>query len=404
MTTTNELVRRAAMAPIAYVHGQPVYPIKGSRRGGYSTQGDVLVNQTADGVDLNEVWGEREAALAIYNSHVQTLVAHLTYNTDRVSDLEPQSLTGAKFEEASEFGISQSARTGAEFERMSYDFRDYDVRVASTWKFLRDADSRQVAAQFQNVIDGDREHLNKRVMWQITRNTARTVEDPLSGAVHTVFPLYNGDSMVPPTYMGQEFTAPHDHFFVTEGALDASDIENALITHVMHHGFGDVTGSQLLLLAHPTQSGVIQTFRAGQANADGTTSKYDFIPSTAAPAYLTAETIVGERPPGEFNGLRIQGSLGPAWLVESRFVPEGYVICVATGGPGSDFNPVAFREHANPLYRGLRQIPGGSRYPLVDSFFARGFGVGTRRRGAAAVVQVTASTVTTYTPPTFDLP
>ena len=45
-------------------------------------------------------------------------------------------------------------------------------------------------------------------------------------------------------------------------------------------------------------------------------------------------------------------------------------------------------------------IPGrNQRYPLQDSFFARGFGTGVRHRGAAAVLQVT--TDSTYTPPTL---
>ena len=38
------------------------------------------------------------------------------------------------------------------------------------------------------------------------------------------------------------------------------------------------------------------------------------------------------------------------------------------------------------------------KYPLVDSFYQRTFGVGTRHRGAACVVQVKASG--SYTAPT----
>lgn len=45
----------------------------------------------------------------------------------------------------------------------------------------------------------------------------------------------------------------------------------------------------------------------------------------------------------------------------------------------------------NPSYQGLRHIPGRGPYPVVDSMFARGFGVGVRHRGAAAVCQIKAS-------------
>ena len=77
---------------------------------------------------------------------------------------------------------------------------------------------------------------------------------------------------------------------------------------------------------------------------------------------------------------------------------RGYAALVATGGPNNDSNPVGFREHINPAYQGLRHIPGQGPYPLMDSFFARGFGVGTRHRGAAVVCQITENA--SYTAPT----
>ncbi|WP_068433325.1 hypothetical protein [Piscicoccus intestinalis] len=73
---------------------------------------------------------------------------------------------------------------------------------------------------------------------------------------------------------------------------------------------------------------------------------------------------------------------------------------MATSGANSDRNPLAFRQHVRREYQGLRQIPGpNGQYPLAESYYSRGFGVGVRHRGAAAVMQVTAST--TYTPPSL---
>jgi hypothetical protein len=49
--------------------------------------------------------------------------------------------------------------------------------------------------------------------------------------------------------------------------------------------------------------------------------------------------------------------------------------------------------------QGLRLVKGANPdYPLIDSFYNRGFGTGVRQRGGAAVMQITASG--TYTPPT----
>jgi hypothetical protein len=108
---------------------------------------------------------------------------------------------------------------------------------------------------------------------------------------------------------------------------------------------------------------------------------------------------VGAIPPTDFAGLQVLDSYGDAWLIQSHYVPSGYVIVAATGGLDSDMNPVGFREHPNVAYQGLRHIPGRGPYPLVDPFYARSFGVGTRHRGAAVVMQVT--TNANYTAPTI---
>jgi hypothetical protein len=55
-------------------------------------------------------------------------------------------------------------------------------------------------------------------------------------------------------------------------------------------------------------------------------------------------------------------------------------------------------QQINAAYQGLRHIPGHwNGYPLQDSFFARGFGVGVRHRSAAVVCQITSSN--SYTAP-----
>jgi hypothetical protein len=141
-------------------------------------------------------------------------------------------------------------------------------------------------------------------------------------------------------------------------------------------------------------------WRAGEEYATGKKPKWDFVPSAAQPAYFTTEHLVGAIPPTDFNGLQVLGSYGDAWLIESHYVPSGYVIVAATGGLDSDMNPVGFREHVNTAYHGLRHIPGRGPYRLQDSFYARGFGVGVRHRGAAVAMQVTENA--SYTPPTIE--
>jgi hypothetical protein len=190
--------------------------------------------------------------------------------------------------------------------------------------------------------------------------------------------------------------------FLTSGSttVDSADIEY-MIHHVTEHGYGriGVYGGQLLVFMHPdgfSTSG-ISAWRAGVDYGGNSTPKWDFIPSSIQPAFMTIEHVVGAVPPPDFNGLKVQGAYGDAWFVETNYMPSGYVIRVATGGAESDMSPVGFRQHENAAYQGLRHIPGPGPYPLQDSFYARGFGVGVRHRGAAVALQVTMNV--SYTPP-----
>lgn len=397
--------------PFAYlrVRGQDgqellrlVYPLAGAERG-YHTEGDIVprVTTTADGTDLNDVWNDFQRTLDQWNDHRRTIMRHLSFRTTVSFDTVAQTTGGEKFEEASEFGVPKALRVPGEVLELGYSFKDYDAATRFTWKFLRDASIRQVEAIHNRVLEGDNRQISESVLWRMFDPTQGTTTDNGSGAAgHPIYGLFSGDGLVPPPFMGKTFTGSHTHYMTTQGALDAADVED-LINHVTEHGYGQTPGSQLLLFAHPDQGAIVQKIRAGAATAEaGRVATWDFIPSAGAPAYLTDQTIVGERAPGEHDGLKIAGSYGPAWLTESRFVPAGYVLLVASGGPDSDLNPVGFREHANVLYQGLRLIPGvNQRYPLIDGFYSRGYGTGVRHRGAAAVMQVTATGVTTYTAP-----
>jgi hypothetical protein len=216
---------------------------------------------------------------------------------------------------------------------------------------------------------------------------------------HSVYGLWNGDGMVPPKHLGRTFDGAHTHYLTTTTTtLDPLHVE-AGIRHIAEHGYGSTRAARFLLLVHPNdvETSKITSWRAGVTFDTNKTPKFDFIPSSNAPARLTNERVEGAVPPPEYNGLEVTGSYGKALLIESYFIPAGWAAIVATGGPGGESNPVGFREHTNPACRGLRAIPGVGPYPLQESFLARSFGVGVRHRGAAVAIQITAGS--TYTPP-----
>lgn len=362
-----------------------LFAFGGDNATGYSSHGDVLVNQTIDGVDLNTIWDQAASAMQMWNKSRTSLAAVLSYPTTNVGDAIPQSIGGDHFEEASEFGEPTGLRAEPDALILGYDFRDFDLATRASWKFLRSATAQQVRSVIDRALEAD----NRLVTGTILRRLFDPAET-INEVGHKCYGLYNSDGVVPPKFAGQSFSGSATHYLTSgQSAIDPGDLTDP-IALVRSKGFGVSPTSKLLILANPLQGEVIASFRAG-VETNGVESKFDFIPAKNAPAYLTPNDIVGEQAPGEWSNLTISGSYGPAWLVESHYLPIGYIAVVATGGPNSSMNPIGFRQHQNVAYQGLRMIPGAGPYPLVDSYFQRSFGVGTRFRGAACVVQIKAS-------------
>jgi hypothetical protein len=77
------------------------------------------------------------------------------------------------------------------------------------------------------------------------------------------------------------------------------------INHVKEHGYGSTQSARFLLLVHPNdlESSKLTSWRAGVTFDTNKTPKYDFIPSSNAPARLTSERVEGAAPPPDNNGL-----------------------------------------------------------------------------------------------------
>lgn len=349
---------------------------------GISTGGDV-VKATVDGVDTNAIWQEFIATLNERNTARDNLLSFLGYRTTAVGDQVAQTTDVDDFEEASEFGVPKSLRAPGTFLTLGFNFKWFDAATRFTWKFLMDADRGQVEAVHNAALEADNRLVFKACMGALFNPANRTNDEGL-----TVFGLYNADSTIPPEHAGVTFDGTHDHYLVSGAAtLDGNDILD-VTRHVQHHGHGDVArGGRVVVFMNPAEAEVARSITRGA------TSAVDFIPSTDAPAFLTDQTIVGDRAPASLGRIPIFGSLGSAWLSESALIPAGYIVAVAVYAGGNDQrNVLAIREHVRADARGLRQIPGGNgSYPLQDSYYSRGFGTGIRQRGGAAVMQIKAA-------------
>ena len=361
---------------------------------GYNTEGD-LVYVTNDGVDLNSLWDEAQQAVSVWNQHRGRLVDLLTYQVTNEIETVPQ-VGEATFEEASEFGEPEAARVKLGIFQMGFDFKDYDVATRFTWKFLRDADARHVRAVNNAILAADEKLVFRKVMEAIFDNRVRSAD--IRNNNYTVYPLYNGtDGVVPPSYRENTFTNTHSHYLASGNALiDSGDLENA-VEHIEEHGYSIANGTTFIHLMNRNQIKEVRKFKMGVANNNTVVANYDFIPSGNMPTQMTDGPLglLGNLPPDVYKGLRVSGSYGDALIIEEPFMPDKYFVTIGSGGAGNLANLVGFREHRNPIYRGLRMLPGRDQgYPLVESYYSRGFGTGIRQRAGATVTQITSGSYT----------
>lgn len=363
---------------------------------GYNSSADVLT-QTADGRDLNEIWNEFQQTVALQNAERQRIIDLLTFTVTNVIEDVPQFGTDGGFEEASEYGVPQSDRVTEEILSLGYGFKWYDRAVRYTWRYLSEATAAQVEAHHQSILEKDNQNVFKRVMETLFRSTNKTAT--IKGQNYTVYTFWNGDGTVPPAYKANTFDGTHTHFRTSGAAVVAPGDLDEIIDDFKAHGYGAENGTTMFVLANTTEVNTIRGFRFDNG------ARYDFIPAQGQPGLLLPASSGGDlqvlgagQAPSTFRGMNVAGSYGPLLVLEEEYVPAGYLVALVSGGPSNIQNPIGFREHSNTSLRGLKLVKGRDNdYPLIDSYYTRGFGTGVRQRGAGLVMQITANAA--YAPP-----
>jgi hypothetical protein len=361
---------------------------------GYNAESDV-VRFTADGRPLNDIWSVFQQAVAFRNNQRQTIIDFLTATVTNAIEDVPQFGAVDAFEVASEYGVPKSMRVAATTFSMGFPFEWYDARGAFTWKYLIEATAAQVESVGNAILEADNVLVFTEVMRQLFNNVNRTAT--INKQNYTVFALYNNDGTVPPPYRSTTFLNTHTHYFQSAGGAVTSPDLDQLQGSLTEHGYNSANGADLVLMVNTAQGDVIRNFRSV---ANGGTAKYDFIPAQGTPRLLLPTTFINDptttRPPATLRGMTVIGAYGEFTIVQEDYIPAGYMVAFATGGSESLVNPLGIREHAQDQYRGLRLVKGRDNdYPLQDSFWQRGFGVGVRQRGSASVMRIGGA----YTPP-----
>jgi hypothetical protein len=394
--------------------GMEAYPLKalglipgiGGGDRGFNAQGDV-VTETLDGVSLNDLWKDYQDMLASFNAKRDVLLNFLTWRTTKAKE-DDINRNGAlvDFEESTEYGEPVGVRPRIpDAQSLGYTMKWYDVAARFTWQFLANADSTQVDTIADQVAEADNRLVFQKVMTTVFNPVRRMNKEGL-----TVFPFYSGAAGdLPPAVGSTTFADSHQHYVTTNSATLTPAHLEALQTLVTEHGYNKANGYQLIALINDgdTTENRIRQFRSIantlDGNANATHGNFDFVPAAGtSPLLLPTDVRLSDngvvRPPSSIGGMDVVGAYGEMVFVKNAFIPAGYIVLFVTGGELNILNPVAIREHPNAGLRGLRLVKGKTPdYPLIDSFWNRGFGTGVRRRGAGAVMQIVASA--SYTAP-----
>ena len=351
---------------------------------GYNASADVLT-QTVDGRDLNDIWTEFQQVVALQNAERQRIVDLLTFPVTTVIEDVPQFGT-EDFEEASEYGVPVGVRPEADVLSLGYTFKWYDIANRFTWQFLAEATAQRVEAIHQQVLDADNRKLFSEIMRTLFRADNRNAT--IKGQNYNVYTFWNGDGTVPPAYKANTFDGAHTHFRVSGGATIVSEDLDEITDDFKSHGYGSENGSTMFVMLNVTEANTVRSFRTALGD------RYDFIPAVGQPGlFLPAnQELFGSQVGSTFRGLNVIGSYGPLLIIEEDYVPPAYVVALVSGGEANIQNPIGLREHANAGLRGLRLVKGRDNdYPLIDSYYVRGFGTGVRQRGAGMVMQIKAA-------------
>jgi hypothetical protein len=320
---------------------------------------------TSDFIDPNELWRDYQDSLEDYNATSHGLVDLLTFRT---TDKTFSVLQGAyEFEDYADYTLPDSQDIS--YLELSVGIKDFDLRYAYTWARILESTASELDGRHSAALQADVRLLLKQVLRAALTKEGLTLQGVTSPA------FYNADGTVPPPVKNTTFSGSHTHYLASAGAsLVAGDLDR-IQDDLTHHGFE----TDLVLMANRAQTRTIKGF-AG------------FVPSQQETHDQKWINLVGEPYYGSYDRMAV---------LEEDWIPSGYLFGFsAQGGPGSQQNPIAFRESVNPAARGLILQRGTNpEYPLADSFYYRKFGVGVRQRGNGVALFITGGG--TYTSPTI---
>jgi hypothetical protein len=232
--------------------------------------------------------------------------------------------------------------------------------------------ARLTAGHMEADVRWMRDHILAALFYKSTTNPW-TFVDPLYGSL-SIYGLANGDSTVYSLATGASAASTDDHLIFD--ATLAADTFQTLYDE---------------LLEHPENGGDVIVFIPSNVKAT-VEAISTFYPIEDPDLRIgAASTVLAGRLNTATPGT-VLGKVEKCWVVEWKYLPDNYLIAVATEGERA----LAMREDPEASLRGFKLVAERDDHPWYERQFARRAGFGGWNRVNAAILKVAAS----YTVPT----
>ncbi|MCC5631704.1 hypothetical protein LC613_28720 [Nostoc sphaeroides CHAB 2801] len=262
-------------------------------------------------------------------------------------------------------------------------YSEFFTALTLTKRAVQLMTSEEVAAYVQSKLTSFQKSRFSSLRQALFSNTNRVVIDSINKYQTTSLPFYNSDvSVAAPPVNGYNFVAgdlQHYNAVASAGSPTLAEIRTKLIDKVRHHGFRQI---------------------------EIWVSDYDYSFENLA-GFVPAENQIGrnlEIQSGSANGERqrqlspfegLVGYISNTPIIKTPVAPVGYAVAIgADGGPNR--TPLLSRQPQVASLAGL-QTDVKSTFALENTIMSEGWGYAANHRGAAAVLQLNA---TSYTAPT----
>jgi len=332
---------------------------------GFNDTRDLVV--TTDGIPFIRLYDDITVALADYNRNSGFLRSNLTTVVTEEKIKEGLTQNQMQFQRATEYGRPDRQRIAQQEVERFIPLQDFSLGIGFTRKYLALATASQVALQVDEATRADQELIIRSTLQQLFR-----IENLGSGGVYKAF--WNADGQVPPRFADTTFLGTHTHF-LTSAALDLAAVTSMKLK-LVEHGYDTVRE----LWINGAQEAAIRAI-AGFVPVQDRDQRLVVQSNPANAANVPFAAVDPTQYIGAILGFRVR---------VYNWVPAGYVFAYDAANTGFR-KPLAWREYPVASLRGLQLFneDPGSSFPLINSFFARNFGLCALDRSNGVLLQVT---------------